>query len=220
VIALLFLAAGALSDDAAFVEGKQLYEQSEYEQAIFRFQAASLETQHTDAERAQVLVWLGLAYAGFGDAASSRRAFADALRIDPSSPLPVEVSPKVETEFNAVRDEVARAPRRPSGAAARPPPGTKPASKPDAQGAHGGSVMPWVGLGVGALGVVCLAAGGVAAILAVQNNAVVQDLETFQDDAYAAQNARDVQTVVAAVAIPAGVLLAGGGIALFVLPAE
>jgi hypothetical protein len=210
-LVVMGLLTGALADNASFVEGQKLYEESEYEQSIFRLQAAALDPTLTPSERAQVFVWLGLAYAGFGDATSARRAFHDGLALDGSLALPVEVSPKVEAEFAAVQAQLAdearvKAAPKPAPPVAPPPP---PSSK--------SSAVPFIGLAVGGLGVVAVIGGGFAAVLALQNDAIVKDLDTFQDDAAKAQSARDAETVVAAMALPVGVLLVGGGIAVFAL---
>src|SRR3990172_441730 len=81
---------------------------------------AALVADRAPTERAVVLLWLGLAYAGFGDQAAARRAFGDAIRLDPSIAPPIEISPKVLDEIEGVRGQVeaerasAPAPPRPT----------------------------------------------------------------------------------------------------------
>jgi len=193
-----------LADDPSFVEGQRLYQESEYEQAVFRFQTAALVADRPAGERASALMWLGLAYAGAGDSASARRAFEDALRLSPAATIPVEVSPKVEEDFLAVRAALAEAPPR------TPPPGAA-STAPDARPDSPVRDAPWVlAGGIGALGALCVAAGAVATGLAVVNKGIIDDTETFQDDAARAQVDRDVQVAAAAALFGAGVLLLGG----------
>lgn len=214
VLALLLALplAAPLADDPAFVEGQRLYQESEYEQAVFRFQTAALVADRAAAERARALTWLGLAYAGAGDAEAARRAFEDALLLDPQATIPVEVSPKIEEEFEAVRAALAATPRAAPASAHPPAPPGPPRAAPESGG-------PWVLAGsVGALGALCVAAGAVATGFAFANKGIIDDPETFQDDAARAQVERDAQVIAAAALFGAGALLLGGG-AMVVLDA-
>jgi tetratricopeptide (TPR) repeat protein len=195
-----------LEEDPAFIEGRRLYEASEYEQAVFRLQRAALIEDRTPAERAEVFMWLGLAYAGFGDAGAARRAFSDAMRIEPTIHAPIEISPKVEAEIEAVRAETKSAHAQPRVAPSTPP--------AEVSGASDGP--PWAILvGTGALGVVCVVGGAVAAGFAWSSDQIVKDLDSFQDDAARAQDERDVQVVTASVLFGVGAVLVGGGAALW-----
>jgi hypothetical protein len=201
VLVAALVIARALADDAAFVEGRRLYEASEYEQAMFRFQEAALVTERPPAERAQVFMWLGLAYAGLGDAESARRAFRDAIRVDGAVAVPIEISPKVEAEIAAVREEVRAAKASESKRVTLPPP------TPPAVANEGGWVLPVV---VGVAGAACVAGGVVSAGLAASSHARANDLETFQDEVPDAIAARDTQAVVAVGLAGVGVALLGG----------
>jgi hypothetical protein len=75
-----------LADDEAFVAGRELYQQLEFEEALIRFQEVSLGEDRTDEERALAFVWAGLAYAQLG-------------RFDPDVALPDGVSPKIAKVF-------------------------------------------------------------------------------------------------------------------------
>ncbi len=199
--------ASALADDAAFVEGCRLYEASEYEQATFRFQEAALVVDRASSERAQVFMWLGLAYAGFGDAESARRSFRDAMRIDDAVAVPIEISPKVEAEVAAVREEV-----RAAKAAEAKRVEEKPPPPPVAPAGGGSWVLPVVGIA----GAACVVGGVVSAGLAASSHARANDLETFQDEVPDAIAARDAQVAVAVGLAGMGVVLLGGS-ALFAL---
>lgn len=202
--------ASALADDAAFVDGRRLYEASEYEQATFRFQEAALVADRPPSERAQVFLWLGLAYAGFGDAESARRAFRDAMRLDDAVAAPIEISPKVEAEIAVVRDEVraAKTAETKRGEEKLPPPPVAPA--PDAGGSW---VLPTL---VGVAGAALVVGGVVSAGLAASSHARANNLETFQDEVPDAIAARDAQAAVAVGLTGMGIVLLGGS-ALFAL---
>lgn len=207
LVAALLVMALPLEQDPAFAEGRRLYEASEYEQAIFRLQEAALVVDRPSGERAQALMWLGLAYAGFGDTPAARHAFGDAIRLDPAIAAPIEISPKVTAELEAVREQVTAERAQALAAAAS----ARPAAPAPSEGGP-----PWALVaGVGALGTICVVAGAIATGFAVVNDGVVHDLETFQDDAARAQDERDAQVLAAAVLFGAGtVLLGGGGVVL------
>lgn len=202
VLTALLLAVVPLEEDTSFLDGRRLYEASEYEQAIFRFQEAALVADRAPADRAQVLVWLGLAYAGFGDAAAARRAFGDAIRLDRAIASPIEISPKVMDEIEAVRAQVAEE-------GAPPPPAPAPAPPPVVP--DDGRVTWGLVAGLGTLGAICVVAGAVATGFAVVNDGIVKDLETFQDDAARAQDDRDAQVGAAVMLYGIGTVLIGGG---------
>lgn len=86
---------GSLDADEDFGAALELYQDLEFEQAIFRLQDAALVTAWADEDRARVFVWMGVNYAQLGDEASARRSFLHAARRDPAIELPVSVSPTV-----------------------------------------------------------------------------------------------------------------------------
>lgn len=220
MVALVMLA-GALDDHPAFHEGRRLYEESEYEQATFRFQEAALDPSIVaPSEKAQIFMWLGLAYAGFGNAESARRAFRDALRLDENVAVPIEISPKVEAEIAAVRDEV-RADKE--AARAREEAARKAKDEEAARAAHAASassgtswVLPVV---VGAAGAACLIGSVVSASLAMASHEQASDLETFQDEVPALVATRDTQAAIAVGIGGIGAALVGGA-AFFAFTAE
>lgn len=82
-----------------------LYEELEYEQALEALsQAKALAKTHED--RLQVALYEGIVLADLGQRAQSLTAFREALGLKLDARLPVRVSPKVEQDFEAVRDEV------------------------------------------------------------------------------------------------------------------
>jgi tetratricopeptide (TPR) repeat protein len=214
VVVVAAMMAGALADDAAFVEGRRLYEASEYEQATFRFQEAALVATREPGEKAQVFMWLGLAYAGFGDAESARRAFRDAFRIDATVAVPVEISPKVEAEIAAVRGEV-QAEVAARDAALKEERDAPPPPPPPPPVDDGAWVVP---AAVGVTGTACVVGGVIAAGLAASSHARAVDLETFQDEVPGIVATRDTQAAIAAGLVGVGVVLVG--VAVFIALAE
>ena len=79
----------------------QLYEQLEYEAALE--QLAHAKSVAVDTE-VRVLTWLyeGIILANLGQMDRSREAFRSGLRLQPSSVLPIEVSPKIAQLFQDV----------------------------------------------------------------------------------------------------------------------
>jgi tetratricopeptide (TPR) repeat protein len=179
-LALVVLIASApLTEDPDYTTAIQLYQNVEFEQALFRFQSAAIKPGLNDAERAELFLWIGLCYGNIGDLESAERQFRDGLKLFPSAPLPQpNTSPIIIDLFKRVKDEVNKA------AAATPadpaPPDKAPDDAPDstttgdaggdptdsdaATGEGGG--LPWLlmgGGGVAAAGVVLLVAAGATA---------------------------------------------------------
>jgi hypothetical protein len=88
-----------LADDEAFVAGRELYQQLEFEEALIRFQEVSLGEDRTDEERALAFVWAGLAYAQLGRFDHAAESFERGIRSDPDVALPDGVSPKIAKVF-------------------------------------------------------------------------------------------------------------------------
>lgn len=102
-LVVLLVAAGALDDNQAYQEGISLYQELEYEQAIFRFEQAALSPDLTDGEKAMVFGWMAMAYAGIGDAAGAKRSLDLAVAKDPAVTLPGFAPPKVKEWLEEAR---------------------------------------------------------------------------------------------------------------------
>jgi tetratricopeptide (TPR) repeat protein len=218
LLALSLALSTAIADDPEFTEGVRLYNEFEFEQSIFRFQKAALTAQTgTAGDRAEVFIWLGLSYAGIGDFESARRHFKDALSLAPDMPLPGKASPKVQELLEEVRADVKANPPPP------PDPGPGPTSDPTADppppsGPPLDPVILWTGAGIaGALAVGALVGAGVMLVLMQGNLAIVQDENSFQDEAKAAQDAANIQAGAAVGLGVTGLVLgaAGAGLAVF-----
>lgn len=108
-LTLTLLFAAAVEDNAEFKQGSQAYQNLEFEQALFRFQRLAVAPGLDDKDRAKVLVWVGLSYAGMGDEASAKQAITDAVNFDDNVSLPSFAPPKVKEWMADVRIEKARA---------------------------------------------------------------------------------------------------------------
>ncbi|NMO20954.1 tetratricopeptide repeat protein [Pyxidicoccus fallax] len=82
-----------------------LYEELEYEQSLKALTQAK-PLAKTDGERALAALYEGAVLADLGQRPRSLTAFREALSLDLEARLPVKVSPKVERDFEAVREEV------------------------------------------------------------------------------------------------------------------
>ena len=102
-IALGLVLSGALDTNEAFQEGVNLYQELEFEQAIFRFESAALAPDLSDQERAMVFGWMAMSYAGIGNVQGARRSLTNALNKDPTMTLPAFAPPKVKTWLEELR---------------------------------------------------------------------------------------------------------------------
>lgn len=163
MIALLMFMAVAvpLDDDPTFKEGRRLYDELEFEQAIFRFEQAAQVDGRTPPELARLKMWVGVSHGQLGDFTRAGEAFRMAVDLDEKAEVPVPVSPKLDALLKNARAE--REARLREDAAD----GTSPATK---GGAGGGDVNPlgialWTGaiaLGV-AGGLAFMVTGGLGA---------------------------------------------------------
>ncbi|OGQ20290.1 MAG: hypothetical protein A2138_15420 [Deltaproteobacteria bacterium RBG_16_71_12] len=203
VLALTFTT--ALGDDPTFGEGVRLYQELNYEQAIFRFQQVAVRPSLPPAEKATALLWLGLSYAGAGDLDEAARSFRFALETDRTATLPTETSPSIVKMVDDLRAEVALTPTPPPA----PPPPPSPAPPPTPG-------LAVIGAGVGAaVGVLAIVGGGLLAWLTADQLAKANDPDAFQDDANQARLNANAAATGAVVLIPlGGVLAAAGGVVL------
>lgn len=212
MFALALLTIASLNADTAFNEGRKLYDDLEYEQAVFRFQEVALRADVVGADRATALVWLGLSYAGVGDEDAARRAFVDGARADATLVLPVEVSPRLAELF----DDAKRA----AAATAIAPP-TQPTTIVVPSDAPPPDDSTSILAGVGTVTGVLLVGTGVGlAVLCAVNYDNASDRTATQVAAKAALDEANLELVGAALLIPVGAAMAGvAGFLFFGLPA-
>lgn len=207
LLALALIA--SLQGDASFDAGCKLYDQLEYEQAVFRFQEVTLRPGLSPEDRATALAWLGLSYAGAGNPDAATRAFSDAARASAAVTLPVEVSPSLQQLFDDAKADVAAHPL--PAPAVGPTTGVGPAA-PVSGGAAPSPVVPGVGVAVG--GAALFGGVALAAVSAVTYGGA-QDKRLFQQDAKSALDTANVELGAAYLLIPAGLVV--GGVSAFFL---
>lgn len=151
-------AQGAVTDPE-ILRGMRLVDEGEYDAGILTLDAAArrLAGQPArQAELAQAYLYLGVAYLGKGHETSARARFRDALQqARDLNVSPDRFAPRVIELFEKAKEDV-------SSSAATAPAPTPAAAAPPAPQKKGGSKLPIVLIGVGAVaaGGVALAAGG------------------------------------------------------------
>lgn len=165
---------------SAFAAAVGLYENFEYEQALEQLSRAKALAQGVEQE-VQVALYQGVVQAELGQRDESLASFRTGLYLKTDAKLPVKVSPKVERDFEDVRQSVladlglAGTDTQATAQADRPvqspgltahvaPPPQAPAYVPSAspERISGSRVVPLVLLGTGAL------AGGAASFFGLQ----------------------------------------------------
>jgi hypothetical protein len=166
----------AQASDPEMERGVRQAQEGEFEQAIVTLRSAlprMLERKAPQRDIARVHVYLGVAQLGLNDPATARTSFVEAIRIDPALKLSSEeYPPRIVRAFEEARRTAPSAPATaappatgvpptaPPGAAPATPAGARPAPAEPAAVRKGGSKLPLVLLGVGAVGGgVALAAG-------------------------------------------------------------
>jgi len=154
-------------------KGIRQAQEGEFEQAIVTLQGTLprlLERKASPHDIARAHVYLGVAHLGLNDPVAAKASFVEAIRIDPTLKLSSEeYPPRIVRAFEEARRSAPPAPAPVSAAPPTAPPSTPPAtpsaprsSKAEPPAAKkGGSKLPLVLLGLGAVGGgVALAAGG------------------------------------------------------------
>jgi hypothetical protein len=169
----------AQASDPEVERGVRQAQEGESEQAIVTLQGALprlVERKAPARDIARVHVYLGVAHLGLNDPAAAKTSFLEAIRVDPALRLgSEEYPPRVVRAFEEARRSAppapvaataappttAAAPTAPSGTAPATPSAPQPSKVEPAAKKKGGSKLPLVLLGVGAVGGgVALAAGG------------------------------------------------------------
>ena len=174
---LLIAVATPLVDDPAFKDGRRLYDELEFEQAIFRFEQAAQVADRSPADLAVLKMWVGVSHGQLGDFTRAGEAFRAAVDLDPEVQVPVPVSPKLELLLKNARSE------REARLREDAPDGTLPPSQQD-EGVNPLGVALWGGaiaLGV-AGGLFFIATGGLGAF-ALMTFASASDLSVTQVEA-------------------------------------
>jgi tetratricopeptide (TPR) repeat protein len=94
--------------DQAMTEAVALYDDLEFEQAIFRFQEMALQDARSVKTKAKIFMWLGMSYGQIGDFEKANRNFEHAARLDPDAAFPRDVSPKLQVLLTDAKELVRR----------------------------------------------------------------------------------------------------------------
>ncbi|WP_223635055.1 tetratricopeptide repeat protein [Corallococcus sp. EGB] len=111
--------------DAAMTEAARLYEDLESEQALAAVTRAR-RLARSDEERSAAAIYEGVILADLGRRDEALASFRAGLALAPEAKLPAKVSPKVEGDFESVRQAV----RQERAALARPAPADAPVQAP------------------------------------------------------------------------------------------
>jgi tetratricopeptide (TPR) repeat protein len=216
---------------ASFSAAVRHYENLDYEQALEQLSRARALAQGIEQEAA-VTLYQGLVQAELGQRVQSLDSFRTSLYLKPDAKLPVKVSPKVERDFEDVRQSVLRdlgiSSPDPQASADRPmqtpgltalvaPPSQTPAYVPSVgtEPASGrGPLLPVVFLGAGAL------AGGAAGFFGLQSQTNVRLAReaTFYDERAARLKSAEGQAFVANILFGTAGAAALGALVTFFIP--
>jgi hypothetical protein len=174
---LLMSVTTPLDDEPAFKDGRRLYDELEFEQAIFRFEQAAQVRDRTPSELATLKMWVGLSHGQLGDFTRAGEAFRAAVDLDPDVQLPVAVSPKLDSLLKNARSEREARLREDAPDGALSPSTQKPGVDPLGVALWGGAIS----LGI-AGGLFFIATGGLGAF-ALMTFAAASDPTVTQVDA-------------------------------------
>jgi tetratricopeptide (TPR) repeat protein len=220
--------------EASFAAAVRLYDNLEYERALEQLSRANALTRNTEQEVA-VALYQGIVQAELGDRVQSLASFRTALYLQPDAKLPVQVSPKVERDFEEVRQSVlndlgtSEPSPQPQAQADRPvaqspgldspvvpPPQQPPAFVPSVSEEQPSSprVLPLAFLGVGAV------AGGAAGFFGLQsatNLSFARDAAFYDERVTHLRSAKN-QAFVANILFGTASAAALGALATFLIP--
>jgi hypothetical protein len=223
-MSLTLAVVATLAGDPAYDEGIKLYKSTEYEKAILRLEEVAVRPDLAAADKSDVLMWLGLSYAGTGDLEQAKKELRAALVADDDLTLPPNTSPRVVSLFEELRTSVkaekaeaaaaaaAEAKRRADEEArahANDPPPSPPPEDHTGMLIAGGATA-----GVGAL---ALVGAGVLGVVAMTSLSEAQSKSGFQDDDKRALDTANGTATGALILVPVGVVLAGAGVTLMLL---
>ncbi len=169
-------------EDALFWQGRELYQNLEFEKAIGLLDKALTAESSSARERAGIYAYLGLCHFHLGDEARARAAFSEGLRLDRDLIIPEMTSPKIVA---ALEEERAKLPA-PVLVAAEPAPEVHPAVRtgplvPDAPAV---SAPRWPVYVAGAVAAVLAGTGSVMRVGAEREMAAAEG-ERYASDAVA-----------------------------------
>ncbi|QRN93029.1 hypothetical protein JRI60_27900 [Archangium violaceum] len=219
----------------------RLYESLEYERALEQIRRAKSYTRSVDDD-VTVSLFEGVILADMGRKEDAIAAFRTGLLLRPEATLPVKVSPKVERDFETVRQGVRRElatlqakqqaeqkPPEPGGEtpAQQEPTSTRSAldapaaATPDAAVATATPAAPrskTLSYALMGGGVVATGVGAYLGVSALSYNQ--RKLELRADDAVKARSQAETQLTAGAVLVPVGLAALGTGLVMMLLPGD
>jgi hypothetical protein len=124
--------AQAQASNPYLAAGRRLYESLEFEQALDQLNRSRDYPGTTPAELVQINIYLGLVQYSLNQVELCRSSFRAALALEPKAQLPHGVSPKIVSEWAAIRAEMAQLDGQAAPSAAPPPPSLAPTQRADA----------------------------------------------------------------------------------------
>jgi hypothetical protein len=214
---------------SAFSAAVRSYENFEYEQSLAQLSRAKALAQGVEQE-VPVALYQGVVHAELGQREESLAAFRTGLYLKPDATLPVKVSPKVERDFEDVRQAVqadlglartsTQAPvadrpvQSPGLTSSVAPPPQVPAYVPSASAQSGPRVLPMVFLGAGAV------AGGAASFFGLQAALNIESARSanYYDVRTAHLKSAEDQAFIANILFGTASAAALGALATFLIP--
>ncbi len=225
LVTALLQAAPAVESQRDFRAGVAAYEDFEFIEARHHFEALARDKGLSDAERAKVLLWVGMCFAEEGALGEAVRHFEAAAAADLDVAALKGMSPKARKMLEAARQKVAAQTPEPAPPEPQPtPPSTEVVVEADggADADDTGGVSVLVPVGVGVVGVGALAAvvglaagaGAAAAAADAETDSGAVAARTAYEGAQGFAAAANVCFGVAAVAVVVGGAVAVAGAAL------
>jgi tetratricopeptide (TPR) repeat protein len=106
LLILLFASLPARAENPFLQQAVNAYENFEFEKALRILQLADKHSGSTEADRAQVYLYLGLTRYTLGDKRQAEKEFAKALKLDYKIRIPADTSPKIVACFDKVKKSI------------------------------------------------------------------------------------------------------------------
>lgn len=126
---------------ALLQEARRRFDNLEYERTLVELLSAQRLTRTQD-ERVSILLLKGIVLAELGKKADASDAFREALHLRPGAVLPVDVSPKIARQFDAVSEALAVAKPAPEKRSKKPAPRAQPRPAPSEESQKASALAP------------------------------------------------------------------------------
>jgi len=205
LLCVLAFPTAARAENPTLREGIEAYENFEYEQALKILQKALDHPDSSKKETARVHLYLGLVRFTLGDRRGAHQDFEKAIKTFYEIKLPPDISPKIVTEFEKVKQTIP-APEKDDPVPLPPGGGiVKPAPRPRKR------VWTWVAVGIGGAAIV---GGGTCAYLASKAKSDF-DKELYADKAADLKDQVDTYSLTTNILFGVGAAALVTGLVLF-----